>query len=236
MCGRVVSTTPTSTLAGVFGTDGAIDPEDRPDWNLPPTERIRAVAEDGAGGRRIGRYRWGLVARSAERIGAGPLMINARAETVTSKGIFARLLARRRCVVPVDGFYEWRRRPGERNRRQPFFLYPDTGGVFPLAGLWDVWSGPAGVRVPNLTILTTVANETVAQIHDRMPVILSTQNWDAWLDPGLRDSDALRSMLIPAAAGVVALHPVSEAVNRVRNNSADLVVPVAALPEGVLFE
>lgn len=234
MCGRVVSTTPTSTLAGVFGTGKAIDPEDRPDWNLPPTERIRAVAEDRAGGRRIGRYRWGLVARSAERIGAGPLMINARAETVTSKGIFARLLARRRCVVPVDGFYEWRRRPGE-SKKQPFFLYPGAGGVFALAGLWDVWSGPAGVRVPNLTILTTVANQTVAQVHDRMPVILSTQNLDAWLDPALADPDALRSMLVPAAADVVSLHPVSEAVNSVRNNSADLVVPVATFPEGVLF-
>lgn len=135
MCGRVVSTTPTRYLAGVFGAETAVDPEDRPDWNVAPTQRIRAVAEDH-GGRQIGRYRWGLVAKSAERIGAGPLMINARAETVTTKAIFARLV-RRRCIVPVDGFYEWQRQPGGK-KKQPFFLHPADGGVFAFAGLWDV--------------------------------------------------------------------------------------------------
>jgi putative SOS response-associated peptidase YedK len=199
MCGRVVSTTPTRALAGVFGAEPALDPEDRPDWNVAPTQPIRAVAEDD-GGRRIGRYRWGLVPKSAQRIGAGPLMINARAETVTAKPVFARLLVRRRCIVPVDGFYEWQRQPGGK-RKQPFFLHPAEGPVFAFAGLWDVWSGPDGEPVTNLTILTTAANQTVAQVHDRMPVILPTQNWDAWLDPGLRDVEELRSMLVPAPPG-----------------------------------
>lgn len=233
MCGRVVSTTPTRDLAGVFGAETAVDPEDRPDWNVAPTQRIRAVAEDD-GGRRIGRYRWGLVLQSAERIGAGPPMINARAETVSTKPIFARLLIRRRCVVPVDGFYEWQRLPGGK-RKQPFFLHPADGGVFAFAGLWDVWPGPEGELIPNLTILTTAANKTVAQVHDRMPVILPTKNWDAWLDPGLRDVEALRSMLVPAAPEAVALYQVSDAVNSLRNNSPDLVLPVPAVTEGTLF-
>jgi putative SOS response-associated peptidase YedK len=233
MCGRVVSTTPSGALAGIFGAETALDPEDRPDWNVAPTTRIRAVADDG-GGRRIGRYRWGLVPRSAEQVGAGPLMINARAETVTSKPIFAQLLSRRRCVVPVDGFYEWQRLPGGK-KKQPFFLHPADGAVFALADLWDVWSGSEGEPVPSLTILTTAANETVTQVHDRMPVILPTANWDAWLDRGLRDVEALRSMLVPAAPGVVVLHPVADTVNNVRNNSADLVVAVEPVSENTLF-
>ena len=233
MCGRVVSTRPTRALAGVFGAETALDPEDHPDWNVAPTAPIRAVAEDDQG-RRFGRYRWGLVAKSAPRVGAGPLMINARAETVASKPVYARLLVRRRCIIPVDGFYEWQRLPGGK-KKQPFFLHPAEDPVFAFAGLWDVWAGPEGELVPNLTILTTTANETVAKIHDRMPVILPGANWDAWLDPGLRDVETLRSMLIPAASGAIALHPVSDAVNNVRNNSADLLVPVAPVPQAALF-
>lgn len=232
MCGRVVSTTSTRALAGIFGAETALDPQDRPDWNVAPTQPIRAVtADDGV--RRIGRYRWGLVARSAPRIGAGPLMINARAETVTAKPIYARLLVRRRCVVPVDGFYEWHRQPD--GKKQPFFLHPAAGGVFAFAGLWDVWSGDEEQFLPSLTILTTTANPTVAPVHDRMPVILTPGNDDAWLDPDLRDVEALRAMLVPAAPGVVVLHRVSLAVNNVRNNSPDLVVPVAAAPDNTLF-
>jgi putative SOS response-associated peptidase YedK len=161
-------------------------------------------------------------------------MINARAETVTTKPVFARLLVRRRCIVPVDGFYEWQRLPGGKTK-QPFFLHPAEGAVFAFAGLWDVWSGPEGQPVPNLTILTTAANETVAQVHDRMPVILPGENWDAWLDPGLRDVEALRSMLVPAAPGAVTLHRIADAVNNVRNNTADLLMPVTAGTQDVLF-
>ncbi|MGH9021648.1 MAG: SOS response-associated peptidase [Acidimicrobiia bacterium] len=231
MCGRMVATTSTDDLAELFRAETFVDPDDQPDWNVAPTVAVRAVTEE-ASRRRIRRYRWGLVRRSAPRMGAGPPMINARSETVATKGIFAPLLARRRCIVPADGFYEWQRLPG--GKKQPFFLHPAQGGVFAFAGLWDVWSGPEGQVVPCLTILTTAADPAVARIHDRMPLILPAPNWDAWLAPELRDVEALFSMIISPATGGIALHPVSDAVNSVANNCAALVAPVV-IAQGALF-
>jgi putative SOS response-associated peptidase YedK len=230
MCGRVVSTSASDALADLFRAEVALEREPPPNYNLAPTDPIRAVAET-SGGRQLRVFRWGLVPSSAAAPGQGPLMINARAETVTTKGVFAHLLLGRRCIVPVDGFYEWQRL--DDKRRQPFFAHPTNGDVLALAGLWDVWRGEGQV-IPSLTIITTGANETMRLVHERMPVVLPADRWDLWLDPSMRETEHLRSLLVPAEADVVQLRPVSPAVNSVRNNTSDLLLPVPATG-GTLF-
>jgi putative SOS response-associated peptidase YedK len=250
MCGRVVTSSASDAIAEFFDASLAIPAEYEPDYNRAPTEPIRAVitrrssggsgwgprihvagsrseAEAGARHhehrRELRRFRWGLVPSSAKAIGDGPLMINARAETVTSKGIFARLLPYKRCVVPVDGFYEWQR-TGDPKHKQPYLAYPPDGGLFAMAGLWDTWRD-GEVVVPSLTIVTTAANGTMSPLHDRMPAILPPEAWARWLDPELQDPDELAGLLVPADDGVLALRPVSTLVNSVRNKGPEVLEP-----------
>jgi putative SOS response-associated peptidase YedK len=233
MCGRVVSAAPSADLLDVFGVEATgSDLEFDADWNLAPTDPIRAVFEQRDGERRLKRFRWGLVPASAKAVGDGPLMINARSETVADKPVFARLLARHRCIVPVEGFYEWRRAGGTGNttkirstgKKKPFFVHPPDG-LYAFAGLWDIWRRDEEI-VPNLTILTTAANAPMQAVHDRMPVILPEETWDDWLDRDVDDPALLLSFLVPADDDVICLRPVSDAVNNVRNDGPELVLPV----------
>lgn len=224
MCGRVVTTSASDALAEYFDASLAIAGEDEPDYNRAPTEPVRAVVDRGRGeGRELRRFRWGLVPSSAKAVGDGPLMINARTETLTSKGIFARLLPYRRCVVPVDGFYEWQRSTGSK-QKQPYLASPGEGGLFVLAGLWDTWRDGDHV-VPSLTIVTTAANGTMRPLHDRMPAILTPEAWARWLDPELKDPEELAALLVPAADGALTLRPVSTLVNSVRNKGPEVLEP-----------
>ena len=224
MCGRVVTSSASDAIAEFFDASLTIPAEYEPDYNRAPTEPVRAVVDRGRGeGRELRRFRWGLVPSSAKAIGDGPLMINARAETVTSKGIFARLLPYRRCVVPVDGFYEWQR-TGNPKQKQPYLAFPPGGGLFVMAGLWDSWRDGDQV-VPSLTIVTTAANGTMAPLHDRMPAILPPEAWARWLDPELKDPAELAALLVPSADDVLALRPVSTLVNSVRNKGPEVLDP-----------
>ena len=239
MCGRYASIRDPATLAVEFdaldATDGAAP---RADYNVAPTKPVFSVvtrhSRDAQGSpdpdhtvRSIRVMRWGLVPHWAKDPSVGSRMINARAESAATKPAFRDAVARRRCLLPADGWYEWQAAPG--TRKQPFFITPADGSGLALAGLWSTWR-PADVSeskpVPPLVTCTVVTTEAVgplAEIHDRMPLILPTPAWAAWLDP---DSDDPRQLLAPPPAQVVdalELRPVSTAVNNVRRGGPELV-------------
>ncbi|MGH3873228.1 MAG: SOS response-associated peptidase [Pseudonocardiaceae bacterium] len=230
MCGRYASTRNPATLAVDFdaldATGGAAPVAD---YNVAPTKPVFSVVtrhppDDDAGSgpvRSIRVMRWGLVPHWAKDPTAGSRMINARAESVATKPAFRDALARRRCLLPVDGWYEWQ--AGLGSRKQPFFITPADGSGLALAGLWAVWRAAAAPPLVTCTVVTTDAVGPLAEVHDRMPLILPAPAWAAWLDPDCADPSGL---LAPASAELVAaleLRPVSTAVNNVRHGGPELV-------------
>ncbi len=206
--------------------------EFEPSWNVAPTDPLTVVLqrEDG---RTVERPRWGLIPSWAKGAREVARHINARAETVTSSPTFRVAFGKRRCIIPADGFYEWQRTGGAR--KQPYYLGPvGSSAVLAMAGLWSVWKDPAtGLWVTSAAVITTDANDDVAALHDRMPVLLPRDQWATWLDPDERDQDLLQSMLTPAPAGILDIHPVSTRVNDVRNDGPELVdAPVTPRDDG----
>lgn len=199
-----------------------------PSWNVAPTDPVTVVLQRDDG-RAVERHRWGLVPPWAKAVKEGARNINARAEGIAESPTFRTSFRKRRCIIPADGFYEWQRTGGKR--RQPWYLAPDTDdAVLALAGLWSVWKDPvSGVWVPSTTVITTDANDDLATLHDRMPVLLPQDAWAAWLDPEVQDQGLLLSFLRPAPDGVLEMHAVSTRVNDVRNDGPELI---EALAEG----
>jgi putative SOS response-associated peptidase YedK len=153
-------------------------------------------------------------------------MINARAEGIGEKNAYKRALRKRRCIVPADGFYEWRKTAGEK-QKQPFYIHRADSEPLAFAGLWEEWRDPNSESVlRSTTIITTTPNELMSTIHDRMPVILPPTAWDEWLDPGNADLDTLGKLLVPAPDGLLVMHAVSRDVGNVRNDSPHLIDPV----------
>jgi putative SOS response-associated peptidase YedK len=232
MCGRMTQQTPPEEVARIFDAevrDAELrDPDAgafQPSWNVAPTDPLTVVLqrEDG---RTVERPRWGLIPSWAKSAREGARAINARAETVASSPAFRVAFAKRRCIVPSDGFYEWQQTGG--TRKQPFFLGPvGERALLAMAGLWSVWKDPAtGLWVTSAAVITTDANSDVRVVHDRMPVLLPRESWAAWLDPDERDQELLRSMLTAAPDGILDIHPVSTRVNDVRNDGPDLTIRV----------
>lgn len=228
MCGRYASTRSPATLAVEFdaveGTDGAAP---RRVYNVAPTTPVLAVVtrhpRDPSGVsdpdrtvRSIRVMRWGLVPHWAKDPAVGSRLINARAESAAGKPSFRDAVTRRRCLLPADGWYEWR-------RKQPFFITPADGSGLAMAGLWSTWRPPDATAPPLVTcaVLTTDAVGPLAEIHDRMPLILPAPAWQAWLDPDCADPGELLapSHLVPA----MELRPVSTAVNNVRREGPELI-------------
>lgn len=224
MCGRYVSTAPLSALAQQFRVDEVRTDELPPSYNVAPTDAVYGVAEHG-GKRLLGAFRWGLVPPGARPPGPGSRPINARAETLTARAAFRESFARRRCLLPADGFYEWRTRPG--GAKQPYFIRPRQGGVLALAGLWSPGKDAAGEPRRTCAIVTTTANAVVATLHERMPVILADTHWDHWLDPAVTDVAGLTALLVMAPEELLEVYPVSSKVNSVRHNGRDLIRPEA---------
>jgi putative SOS response-associated peptidase YedK len=222
MCGRFVSTAPPSVLADHLRVDEIRTEALDPSWNVAPTDQVYAVSEssrDDRGRRLLGTYKWGLVPSWAKDVKVG-------AETLDSK--FKAAFARRRCLIPADGFYEWEKR--DDGTKQPWFIHRADEAPMVFAGLWEVWRDPAGPADAELlrtcTIVTTGANDLIARLHDRMPVVISPQDWDRWLDRSITDPDAVRDLLAPADPRQFDLFEVSPRVNSVRNNDGELLTPL----------
>lgn len=228
MCGRFTSRTEPADIAAHFDVDEVVVDDLGSRYNVAPTDPVYAVAGSLDGTRRLGGFRWGLVPFWADDLRIGARMVNARAETLLAKPAFRRPLARRRCIVPADGFYEWEATPGSK-RKQPWHIGRADGDLLAFAGLWDSWRPVMDSddgRVVSCAIVTTTANERIGRLHDRMPVVLPPSAWDRWLDPHDEDVDALVSLLVPAPAELFELVPVSTRVNDVRNDGPDLLDPV----------
>jgi putative SOS response-associated peptidase YedK len=246
MCGRFASARKRIELLEEFGVQSdRVDADLRPDYNVAPTKPVYAVLtrhsrekesakderrEPGDVARRQLRVvRWGLVPYWAKDPSIGSRMINARAETVAEKPAYRRAFARRRCLLPADGYYEWQQVIEDgRKRKQPYYIYRADGGGLAFAGLYELWRDPA---VPEdqdnswlwtTTIITTTATDEVGQIHDRMPMVIDPAAWQDWLDPDNTEVAAVRQLLVPAVSGGLTSHPVSTAVNNVRNNGPEL--------------
>lgn len=229
MCGRFTLTSPLEALRALFGF--AERPNLRPRANIAPTQAVLALrAGPGGEGDAPAAFfpQWGLVPSWAEDPAVGARMINARAETLAGKPAFREAFRRRRCLIPADGFYEWRAAAG--GRRQPWRIARPDGGPFAFAGLWEAWRGPAFPEpLLTCTIVTTEANADLRDLHPRMPVILDPADHTRWLDPAAEEA-SLQALLRPAPEGLLQSHPVSPAVNDVRNDSLDLLRPADPLP------
>jgi putative SOS response-associated peptidase YedK len=221
MCGRVVQKTPLSEIRVLFETVNPL-PNTAPTYNGAPTDNLPIVRLDHQGRRSIDLFRWGLIPYWAKDKSIGPRCINAMAETVATKPAFRDAFARgQRCIVPVDGFYEWQKTAAGK---QPYAIVAADGLPLALAGLWDSWKDRArGDVVQSFTIITTVPNELCSAIHDRMPVILPREKWATWLGEREADPDELRwTILRPYAAALMRCYPVHARVGNVRNNDPGL--------------
>lgn len=220
MCGRAVATLPRDYLAEYFAVDQVVAEELPPSYNVAPTALLYAVARTRAG-RRLGTMQWGMVPSWAANPNEGPRPVNAKAETLLDRPLFADALEHgRRVIVPVDGFYEWQDGP---DGKQPFLLAAPDGSPLAFAGLWSRWSGPEGESLVTFSIVTVAANADVSVLHDRMPVMLRPEQWDTWLSPPSRGADEVMDLLVPAPEGSLVMRPVSRRVNNVRNDDPELL-------------
>jgi len=243
MCGRYTSTSAPADLAKAFAVD-EVKVEQLPiRYNVAPTQDVYAVAErrpkeEGESPRRqLGAFRWGLVPSWAKGPSVGNKMINARAEGIEGKNAYKRALGRRRCIIPADAFYEWQVQAGAAKRRSklPYLIGHKDGSPMAFAGLWELWrprDGPEAEPLRSCVIITTEANDLLAPVHDRMPVVLAPEAWDTWLDPANGDLKALRDLLVPAPAADFELYPVSTLVNDVAHEGPELVAPLPPPPGG----
>jgi putative SOS response-associated peptidase YedK len=262
MCGRYASARKRQELLEEFRVErDRVTDSLPPDYNVAPTKPVYAVltrresgarepaaeengaaqssaAPDQEAVRELRVVRWGLVPFWAKDVSIGSRLINARAETVSTKPAFRRAFTRRRCLLPADGFYEWQAagdgpagdRPGAR--KQPYFIHRADGNVLAFAGIYELWRDQAAAAddpdawVWSAAIITTQATDDVGRIHDRMPMVIEPAQWADWLDPSQADEATLRALLAPAVSGGLASHPVSTEVNSVRHNGPGLIEPV----------
>ncbi|WP_281983434.1 SOS response-associated peptidase [Thalassorhabdomicrobium marinisediminis] len=218
MCGRMVLTMPHDAVAKLFGATPANDLPEVPNYNVCPTVQVPAVtAQDG--GRRYGSMRWGFIPHWYKTPGDGPLLINARAETVAEKPAFRAAARARRCIIPVSGFYEWERH--EDGAKLPWFVQRRDRAVMAMAAIWQDW-GDIG---PTTAVVTTTANDAMGRIHHRIPVILEPENWGKWL--GEEGTGAARLMQATLDE-TLEFHRVDTAVNSNRARGAELIVPIDA--------
>jgi putative SOS response-associated peptidase YedK len=227
MCGRFTLFSQPGDLARLFEVDAVRAEELPPRYNVSPTQEVYAVAEHPEGERRLGTLVWGLVPHWAEDPRPGP--INARAETLRSKPMFRDAFARRRCIIPADGFYEWREDP-RTGAKVPHYVRRADGEPLALAGLWASWRPKEGDGEPLHTcvIVTTDAAGPLRDVHPRMPAILPREAWDVWLDRYRSDTEELAALLESRLPEGVEMYAVSTRVNNAGNEGADLIEPAAS--------
>ena len=222
MCGRYRLTRSQRQLQEHFDAYGEV--EVSPRYNIAPSQPVVTIRQDAAKPvRRLATMRWGLIPSWAKDTSMAFKTINARAETVATTPSFRDPFKSQRCLIPADGFYEWQR---NGKTKQPYCFEVNDGELFAFAGLWDRWRGSQGDVIESCTIVTTTPNSLLADVHDRMPVILNPDDYDLWLDPGFRDLASVSEMLRPFDAGLMRRYPVSTRVNRVLNDDADCAKPL----------
>jgi len=225
MCGRYSITTPPEALRRLFQFVNL--PNLQPRWNVAPTQQAPVVRATAAG-RELSLLRWGLIPAWAKDPSIGARCINARADTVADKPAFRSAFRTRRCLVPVDGFFEWR---AENRVRQPYCIVLKSGEPFAFAGLWERWTGPTET-IESFSIITTEANETLKPLHERMPVILPPEAYAPWLDGSVEE---VIGLLRPLPAALVAYHPVDQRVNAVKNDDPACITPFTSQPAQLRF-
>lgn len=221
MCGRYVIISSPAAIRALFGYPE--QPNFPPRYNVAPTQPIPIVRLN-EGRRQFVLMRWGLIPSWVKDPKGFSLLINARAESVIDKPAFRNAMRRRRCLIPADGFYEWRDLGG---RKQPNFIRPrEPGGPFAFAGLWETWTGPNGEELDTAAIVTTTANRALSAIHSRMPVILPPDAFAMWLDGAHVDAQTAAALLVPSRDDLLESYEISPAVNRVANDSEALIAPL----------
>ena len=248
MCGRYAAAKGTAALAEEFEASASADDQLPADYNVAPTKQVHLVVDrtlDGVRTRTLEIGRWGLIPSWAKDPAIASRLINARAETVASKPAFRGVFARRRCLVPADGYFEWYQ-PTEAGApvgrtgtplKQPFYIHRGDGASLAMAGLYEWWrpgSSEAGEEPAwrlTCTIITTEAADEIGRIHDRMPMVIDRSRWGSWLDPDV-DAQEATTLMSPASGLGLEAYPVSTRVNSVRNNGPDLIAPLEATGAG----
>jgi putative SOS response-associated peptidase YedK len=227
MCGRVHLSSEVEKLIEVFAIPPSHPaPNIAASWNVAPTDPLPIVRYNGkAGERSLDVLRWGLVPSWAKDIKVGFANINAKAEGIDTRPAFREAFARRRCLVPIDNFYEWAKTP---SGKQPYAIALADRSIMALAGLWENWRSPAGEWVRSFAIVTTVPNALCGEVHNRMPVILKPAAWRVWLGEEPADPPQLKALLAPYPAEEMIAWPVDARVGNVKNNDPGLIEPIAA--------
>jgi putative SOS response-associated peptidase YedK len=225
MCGRYTIMVSLDELIIRYGAYAAMNQYQLPRYNVAPTQDIMVVIHDGERNR-LGSLRWGLIPGRANKERLGSTLINARAETLFVKPSFQNLIYRKRCIIPADGFYEWKQ---VGSKKQPMRITMKANSIFSIAGLYDSWISPEGTKINTCTIITTTSNSLIRDFHERMPAILSKEQEALWLDRNNHHTDQLMQMLKPYPADDMKAYPVSSVVGNVRNDSAECTAEVTQL-------
>jgi putative SOS response-associated peptidase YedK len=223
MCGRFAKTSDEETIVSEFNIFEVVKRTEL-NFNVAPGQDTACVVKNGKN--RLVSFRWGLIPSWAEDPKIGFRTINARAETLIQKPSFARPFKTQRCLIVADGFYEWQKSQG---KKIPFFIHLRSKRPFGFAGLYDTWHSPEGEAITTCTIITTLPNELIAPMHDRMPVILKKEDREIWLDKNISDPVQLLPLLKPFPATEMTAYEVSPLCNSVKNNSPDCIRPVKKL-------
>jgi putative SOS response-associated peptidase YedK len=223
VCGRYRLSRRKQILAEHFDAT-PFDDDWEPRYNIAPTQQVPVVRQHPTGpSRHLSQMRWGLIPSWSKDESGAARMINARSETASELPAFREAFKSRRCLMPADGFYEWKR---SGNSKQPYCFEVNGGTLFAFAGLWEGWKDPKRTWIRTCTILTTTPNSVTSAIHDRMPVILDPGDYDLWLDPGMNNVNALGDLLRPLDASAMRCFPVSTRVNQVSNDDEACSTPV----------
>jgi putative SOS response-associated peptidase YedK len=220
MCGRFAQFSSLEKLIKYFHVD-TVTCDVSARYNIAPTQEILAIIHHNEN--RLGKLHWGLVPSWAKDLAMGAKLINARIETVAQKPSFRAAFKRHRCLIPADGFYEWK---GEKGHKEPWFISLPKMEPFAFAGLWETWKTREGNTYHSCTIITTAASASVFNIHDRMPVILKPDVYETWLDPENHDIEKLQSILYDYQVLEFRCYPVSKLVNSVKNDRMQCIEPL----------
>ena len=221
MCGRFTLTATVDQLIDRFDVEFFLQEEEYvPNFNVAPSQSVLAVINNGSQNK-MGFLRWGLIPPWAKDMSIGYKMINARAETLSEKPSFRNAYKKKRCLIVADSFYEWKR--SDSKNKTPMRIKLKSNELFAMAGLWEKWQSPEGKTFYSCSVITTLPNELVQNIHDRMPVILKPEDEKYWLDPSITDTSKLHHLLKPLEQDLMEAYEVSPLVNSPKNNSIELI-------------